>query len=112
MMVPRTGEPPSPLLISDTHAAGCGGVEGVGEISGNRVGDDLVPVHVIRRSAESRAHMRVEGDAPKSVAGQLVPDDHVIGDAARAVAIRKKAYSRASDLHAVARRDVLGYRLG
>jgi hypothetical protein len=91
----------------NSHRAGGSGVELVGKISGDEVADDLVSGHVVCRKAKSRADVGVEGDTSQSVTRQLVSDDHIAGDTALASAIGKHASSRASNLHAIARRDVV-----
>lgn len=93
----------------DAHWAGGSGVELVGKISGDEVADDLVSGHVVCRKAKSRADVGVESDTAQSVTRQFVPDDHIAGDTALARAIGEHASSRASNLHAIARGDILGH---
>ena len=41
----------------NSHAAGRSCIKRIGEVAGNEVANDLVSVHVVRRSSESRTHM-------------------------------------------------------
>lgn len=85
-----------------------GRVVRVGAVSGDEVANDHVPIHVIRRSTKGRADMGVKRNARNTVTRQFVSDDHVTRDAAGALAIGKKAHSRATNLHAVLGRNVFG----
>src|ERR1700687_2305868 len=62
----------------DSHTARGGGVEEVGKVSGNGVGDDLVPTHVICGEPKRGSDVRVQSDASESVMGERICDDHVV----------------------------------
>src|SRR5579863_4081496 len=47
----------------DPHAAGSGGVVGVGQVSSYEIANDVVSVHVVRRCAKSGADVGVQTDA-------------------------------------------------
>ena len=95
----------------DSGGAGRGRVERVGAVPGDEVADDHIPIHVIRWSAKSGPHMRVQSDTRNTIVCQLVPNDQVTRGASGPFAIGKKADSRSSDLHTVRVRDVVGYSI-
>src|SRR5215469_13202285 len=109
MMVPITGDPPSPLLMLIPTGPGVA----VSAVSARFPAITLPMILFADMSSAGRPNAGPtcvwRATPPQAIVGQCIPTDHITGDTTLAGAIGKHARSRSSNLHAVTGRKVLGH---